>query len=207
MRIFNLRVQDPRVHGNYQDPVLFVGVDEYVDEIGEPIYNYKKELQYRVIPCGPFFAAEYRPDNGVTYDEWVDVTEHDQADFGVVNKIGLIPDQLFPVWVVEPEGHGVLPLAMPVPRLRRLLRKSTGRGFSGWHLEVDDDAALKGLLKWRLECNEPMCYGGSKPGQANCRLKPSRTVLYRGTHLPLCPEHLLAHENRIRRARLINSTR
>lgn len=216
MKILDLDITDPRMRGIYSDPQVHIKVDEYVDEIGEPVYDHIKSYSMRLIPCGPFWAPEFRPDSALVFwfdlDEVMKYPDHkdfkrgkfnddELPDYGYLNKINLIPNQLFPVEVHSPGDS--LSLAMEVPRLRRLIRKYD-LGFQ-YQLQVDEDAAIRGLLKWRIESVIPVCYGGSMPYQDRCIAEPIQTIVYKNTHLPLCRQHLEQHRERFRRARLTTS--
>lgn len=202
MKIINVDVNDPRRHQCYEDPSALVVVDEPVEEIGSPIFDHRKSQVYRVIPCGPFYAVEFRPNPALI--NWVDL-EYSEGDLGEFNKLNLINDQLFPVKVYfSLDEHGnteMLPLFMSVPRLRRLLRKYS----RPYRLAMDEESALRGLLKWRLESSDPMCYGGAMPREDYCIDDPIQTIIFKGTHLPLCKEHLADYENRLRAARTANN--
>lgn len=196
MNITHLTVTDPRMEGKYADPFVTVYVDEEVDEIDRPVFDYKKHLQLRMIPCGPFFAIEWRPDNGVTYDEWRDATA---TEVGIFNTTGIDHRQMVPVTVETPEATGI-PLNMEVVRLRRMLRKFTGKRW-GWQLVVDEEAAMQGRISWRLTTADPVCYGGAIPRGANCSSDPTSTIFVRGAHLPVCTRHRTDIEISMRRYR------
>ena len=215
MRILNLEILDPRLHGLFHDPIARITVDEYVQEIGEPLYDHTKSYSMRLVPCGPFWAPEFRPNTALIF--WYDLDEvianpdefkrgthqlDEMPDYGYLNKVGLIPNQLFPVEVRSPEDD--LGLAMEVPRLRRLIRKYD-LAFK-YHLIVDEEAALRGLLKWRIDSVVPVCYGGAMPYADRCIAEPIQTIVYKNTHLSLCRRHLDQHGDRIRRARMTLST-
>lgn len=212
MKIESLEIVDPRMKGQYQDPYLIVHVDEEVEEVGDAIYDHTKSHQFRLIPCGPFYSIEYRPDSALIHWYELDYVQSnpdkikkpvhpqystDPADVGFLNKIGLIREQLFPVLVDAPDDSGQ-PLSMEVPRLRRLLRKHTGRT---WNLIIDEEAGLRGLLKWRLESSLGLCYGGHMPNSDRCDADAARVLVVNDTHLPLCPKHVRDHEARLRAAR------
>lgn len=216
MKITDVRVIDPRAAGKYENPVLIIKVDEPVYEIAEPVFDTTKSYSHRLIPCGPFYAVEFRPDSALII--WKDMTEvaahpenyrrgkyssEDLPDYGDLNKRGLVKDQLFPVEVITSgPDPDVLDLCMPVARVRRLLRKHVG---DKWQLIVDEQAALLGLLKWRLELSDPVCYGGATPGQAGCTQQPDQIIVNKGTHLTLCQHHANEHSNRLRKARALSS--
>lgn len=197
MNITALRIEDVRKRGIYSDPTVELEVDEPVFEQAQPLFDGRKSLQYRLVPCGPFYAVEYRKNLGWTYGEWDDYTESlPVGAFGDLNSSGLIKNQLMPVRVVTPED--VLDLAMFVSRVRRLVRR---HGSNTWQVQVDEEAALLGSLQWRVERIRPICYGGAVPFADRCSLTPSQTIVHKGTHLPLCTKHLRAHQNRMRSAR------
>lgn len=198
MKILRTIVQDPRKFGTFKDPFITITVDEPVYEIADAVQV--PSVPYRLIPCGPFYAVEYQTGP----NHWQDISLGNSGDIGELNKYGLIKDQLFPVTVMTPPIEPVpdeeeLDLAMMVPRVRRLLRKELGRT---WKLIVDEEAALTGLLKWRVERSDPLCYGGAAPYSDRCANSPIQTVMQKGTHLPLCTKHLRAHEAELRTARL-----
>jgi hypothetical protein len=176
MKIVDLHVEDPRFLGKYEDPWVELRVDTFIEERGEVIYPSGAEEKYRIIPCGPFFAVE-------TFDrEWIEVEDQ----WGEVNKLDILRGkQLFPVEVKTPDDEE-LPLAMEVPRLRRLIR----RFRYPYVVLVDEQAAIQGKLQWRLEVTEPMCYGGALMKTVVCLNLPESTVLWRNTHWPLCASHL-----------------
>lgn len=193
MKVTKVSVADPRSRYIWQDPILNIQVDEPVFEQAEPVFDYKKILQYRYIPCGPFFAVEYRPDLGMRYGPYVDLSETKKADIGEVNTSGLLHEQLFPVTVITPDES--IELFSTTRWARRMLRKySLG---CNWNIIVDEQAALRGLLKWRLELRYPLCYGGAKPGEANCAQPPTQTIMHKETHLTLCENHRLDHQARL----------
>lgn len=192
MKITDVTVDDPRMHGDFSDPEAIIYVDEPVLEIGESIHS--SEGAYRAIPCGPFWAIE----QNVALDKWETprpISHHE----GIFNKLGLIGVQLISVAVVSPDGpeHS---LFMEVTRLRRLIRKH--KLAYKWHVIVDEQAALVGLLKWRVELRRPRCYGGAMPNDAVCPQDPTHILVYKDTHLPLCEHHRSQHEGRMRESRL-----
>lgn len=198
MKITDAHIVDIRGRGIYADPVIELKVDEPVFEQAQPLFDGRKSLQYRLVPCGPFYAVEHRPNLGETYGEWDDYTGLlPVGAFGDLNSSGLIKDQIMPVRVVTPED--VLDLAMIVPRVRRLIRRHS-LGYD-WNVIVDEQAALLGSLQWRLELRRPLCYGGAAPFADRCSRTPNQTIVYKGTHLPLCIQHLRAHQDRMRSAR------
>lgn len=198
MKILDMQIDDPRMRGVYRDPFVEFRVDEEVNEIGDRIYSQTEgEIEYGVIPCGPFWAVEACANT--PSGSWTDLDLVQGADYGELNKLNLLKNQLFPVQVYEPDGEP-LELAMEVPRLRRLIRKFDF-GFQ-YHLIVDEEAALNSLLKWRLESLNPVCYGGAVPQSAHCFAEPIHTIVYKGTHLPLCRRHRQEHEIRMHQARL-----
>jgi len=168
-----------------------VYVDEDVHEQGDPVYDFDVLPRHRIIPCGPFYGV----DRLTRLDTWIDATAFEQFNIGVVNKAGLIKDQLAPV-VVNSKGE-LADLFMIVPRVRRLLRKHQQDVENPYELIVDEAAALQGLLKWRLETSTPVCYGGATPGAAQCYRSPKATIVFQETHLPLCAHHQLEHQNRL----------
>lgn len=184
---------DPRRNGEWVDPYVVLTVDEPVYEIDDPIHNVVLPSM-RVIPCGPFYAAERATGPGT----WADL--NDTSDISEVNKAGIIKQQLAPVHVIDTEQtHD---LYMEVPRLRRLLRKHTGKGFSSWKLTVDEEAALLGQLTWRVDASDPLCYGGAIPYGDHCSRDVSRTIFTRGAHLPMCAAHVRAYEDSLRSSRI-----
>ena len=189
MNITKLTVVDPREDGDFMDPYIELDVDESVYEIADPIVS--PDGRYRVVPCGPFYGADIR-----TSRSWHMGPDAVGFEIGEINKLGLIKDQLAYVKVNDPnEWHQ---LFMAVPRLRRLLRRRNGKT---WSLVVDEEAALFGLLKWRVERADPMCYGGARPAEARCLSNPTSTIVYQRTHLPVCDNHLKDHSARMRAAR------
>lgn len=196
MNITDIKVIDPRRQGQYEDPFVKITVDEDVVEIGDPIYRVDPltpELKnYRLIPCGPFFAGEFEQGTG----HWVDIQDASEADIGQVNKWSLVKNQLIRVRVVN--SNYQYELFMEVPRLRRLLRRN---GIK-WKILVDDDAALSGSLKWRIDHTDPLCYGGAVPWDDQCLFDPVVTILYRGAHLPVCQKHRRHLEHNMRHARV-----
>lgn len=213
MKITDASINNPREVGVYQNPTITLTVDEPVYEIAEPVFDPKKSLAWRLVPCGPFYAAEFRPNTGlITWIDFFDLgpmseyrrCEYDTAvpDIGELNELSLIKDQLMPVMVRTPDEE--VDLLMAVPRVRRLIRKHVG--FE-WEVTVDEQAALLGLLKWRLELSKPVCYGGAMPGEAHCTRQPNQTIVYRGTHLTLCHQHALSYEGRMRKTRALTNNR
>lgn len=198
MNITDLNIEDVRKRGIYSDPVVELKVDEPIFEQARPVFDGRKSLQYRVVPCGPFYAVEHRVDLGEVYDSWGDYTETlPVGEFGDLNSSGLLTEQLMPVRVVTPED--VLDLAMFVSRVRRLIRRYDYD--VDWHVAVDEQAAMFGSLKWRVELSSPTCYGGATPNSAHCSQRPEHTIVHKGTHLPICTKHLRAHQDRMRSAR------
>lgn len=202
MKIVDVSIVDYRSHGEYRDPVVTIRVDEDVYEQAAPVFDARKSLQFRVIPCGPFFAVEYREDLGDRYSEWADYSESlSPGAFGELNSSGLIKEQLIPVRVKTPRNE-VLHLAMSVARVRRLLRRFKLDRL--WFVLVDEQAAMFGSLEWRVELLSPVCYGGAVPRAANCLDAPTGSIVQKGAHLSLCPKHAKQHEARMRRARIAN---
>jgi hypothetical protein len=198
VKITDAHIEDVRSRGLYADPVIELKVDEPVFEQAQPVFDGRKSLQYRLVPCGPFFAVEHRVNLGEVYDSWGDYTDTlPVGEFGDLNSSGLITEQLMPVRVVTPED--VLDLAMIVPRVRRLIRRHS-LGYK-WNVIVDEQAALLGSLQWRLELRRPVCYGGATPGEARCSQEPTHTIVHKGTHLTICENHLRSHQDRMRSAR------
>lgn len=191
MNITDLHIEDVRKRGIYADPVVELKVDEPVYEQATPIHVEAVLPGARAIPCGPFYAVEhqYGPD---AWDEPKDLT----LALGEWNKYGLIKDQLMPVRIVTPEE--VLDLAMIVPRVKRLVRRHQG---NTWQVQVDEEAAALGFLQWRVERSDPVCYGGAVPFADPCSRTPNQTIVYKGTHLSLCVQHIRAHQDRMRSAR------
>lgn len=204
MNITDAQILDPRKRGIYADPILELRVDEPVFEQARPVFDGSKSLQYRVVPCGPFYAVEYRKDNGVSYDPWEDYTESlPLGEFGDLNASGLLNEQIMPVRVITPDD--IVDLAMFVPRARRLIRRhSLGHD---WNVIVDEQAALHGSLQWRVELRYPVCYGGAKPGSAHCEMQATHTIMHKGTHLTICEDHLNDHQRRLSAARASRTAR
>jgi hypothetical protein len=200
MNITDGYLYDPRSHGEFRDPFMQLRVDEPVFEQAPPVFDGRKSAQYRVIPCGPFYAVEHREDNGAGYSTWDDIAEFEKADVGVLNASGLLKDQLAPVNVVTPDEE--LDLFMIVTRVRRLVRKHA----KDYRLMVDEEAALLGRIKWRLELSDPVCYGGAVPGGAACRNPGPYTIVHKDTHLSLCDKHLGDHQARMRTRRYTTKT-
>jgi hypothetical protein len=193
MRITGLAVFDDRKSGLYRDPYIEVKVDEPVQEIDQPI-GHRLYSDYRLVPCGPFFAPEFKVDG--EYYDGVECVENGY-DIGVLNRIGLHSQQMIDLRVAS--EIETLDLVMPVPRLRRLLRKFNG---NTWEIIVDEQAALQGLLKWRVERRDPMCYGGAIPREARCPKTVYQTVVIKSTHLPLCNVHLTNMQSKMRKHRV-----
>jgi hypothetical protein len=197
MNITDAWVYDPRSRGMLVDPVLELKVNEPVFEIADPIYDPMTgagcDPRYRWIPCGPFYAVEFCIGKNEEGYIWDDIDAGNSGDLGEFNTMGFLKDQLVPVRVTSPED--VLDLTMIVPRARRLIRKyDLG---DKWNLIVDEQAALIGSLKWRVELRRPVCYGGATPGEARCPLGAPHTIIYRETHLTLCETHLRQHQGRL----------
>jgi hypothetical protein len=191
MNIIDLLVIDPRKGGDLVDPYAIVTTDEPVEEIGEHIYKEAEEHAYSVIPCGPFYAIEVCAidlDSVEPKGGWGDLADSSVGSFGELNRLNILGGkQLFPVSVRDE----LLPLAMEVPRLRRLLRKFE----STYKLLIDEQAALSGLLQWRLELSVPMCYIGALTGAGDpCLREPTTTVMWRDAHLSLCEPHLESYQ-------------
>jgi len=206
-------VIDPREIGELCDPYLLLTVDEEVQEIDDTIFDEDLVWDHRLIPCGPFYAVEKRmtgrrPGEG---GHWADLAELTRADevtsLGVVNKSELIDYQIVQVSVShipeednEDRTRELLEMAMYVTRARRTIRRKTDNRYE---VIVDEQAALGGLLAWRLELREKVCYSGAMIGRANhtCTLPVVSTVMIQDTHVTLCEKHKDVYENRARSAR------
>lgn len=189
MKITRVLVVDPRLNGQFENPYVKIVVDDAVEEQGDPIYS--KGGQYRVIPCGPFFAVEV-----IVGNRWDDLADVDGTLIRAVNTLGIIDFQLAPVSVLTPDGR--VPLYMTVPRLRRLLRNKTDRQY---HLVLDEAVALQGGLDWRLETTNPACYGGATPNEDHCPLPVADEVVFRSTHIPVCAKHKAVYSELFRAQR------
>lgn len=180
MKILDLNIIDPRDTGAHMDPWIELKVDEEVEETDDPRYPPRLEHQWRMIPCGPFVSVEYYR-NG----SW-----NDTVDLGTFNTLNFARDQLIEVRPVWESGHDNV--AMGVPRVRRLIRKHA----PDWHIIVNETAAMRGRVLWRVERIKPRCIGLDHG--LHCTVAPVTTVWYGGAHVNLCKHHLAHHNNRVR---------
>ncbi len=205
MKIVSARVKDPRVRGEYFDPYLIVTTDEEINESGQPRIHPEGDL--RVVPCGPFFGVDAGDPSTLPAEGsiWMDVyaaledKEIDQA-ISDINTSDLLREKIMHVVAGPPDIQ--FDLTMEVKRVRRLLRQNN----LDYEVILDEQAALLGLLKWRLEDKPGMCYGGAVPAADRCKLRPVTTVMEKNTHLPLCSGHLLKFQNKLRDRRINQST-
>ena len=182
MKILDVNVIDPRSEGAYLDPWIEVKVDEEVEETDDP----RISGRWRVIPCGPFTAIEYASRKG-----W-----EGTVDLGRFNTLSLHRDQLIEVKVVWSDDTD--DLTMAVSRVRRLLRKYA----SDWHIVINETAAMRGRVAWRVERIKPRCFG--RDHDLQCAVAPAATVWYSGAHVNLCGHHLEKHNNAVRDQRVSN---
>lgn len=180
MKIIDTYVDDPRFVGKFSDPILYITVDEPVEEMDATEHG-----PWRTVPCGPFVAVEHKKNN-----DWMDA---DEEEVGIVNTRGFHNKQLFPVRVIEPDGL-YLQLSMSVERARRQLRKA---GLGGWGITLSEPAGLRGRLQWRLESTRPMCYSGATPRSDNCLREPVTTIVHKRTHIPVCQTHLIDYQSKL----------
>lgn len=161
MRIIGAEVYDPRTSSfalyntatmpkEQLGPVeLHIMTDEEVMENDDPRYN----GPFRLINCGPFFAAEQRIGDQEGQVDWRDATP---PAIGKMNTKGIIIGQIMPVKVSWTSGdREEMPLVMTINRVRRILRKFK----LPWSVLVDEHAANQGRIQWRLERTDPVCYG------------------------------------------------
>jgi hypothetical protein len=185
MEILDLNVIDSRETGAYIDPFISIRLDEEVEETDDPRYQFDPHSdRWRIIPCGPFFAIEYK--NGTRWSE--------TADLGRFNTLGFHREQLIEVRLAW-EGGGDT-LTMGVPRARRLLRKYE----NSWHIIVNETAAMRGKVAWRVERRRIRCFGIERG--LSCTVAPIETVWYGGAHVNLCSRHLQIHHARAKDERI-----
>lgn len=176
--IISIRVDDPRTRRTFRDPTLHMVLDQEVVET-RPAMEVRTNPELRIIPCGLFWAIEQRdPRGGECFDA-------DANCLGQVNTSKTIGQQLIPVLVATPQEPELL-LYISVIRARRILRN---KGENKYYIKIDEEAALLGDVRWWVDATRPMCYGGVN-GEHACPVTPTRTLVYKKTHLNLCPTHI-----------------
>ena len=159
MKITHLEVWDQRGPENFQDPDLAVWTDDSPAGELETKFISDSNGDWRLRIESPFCQIDFTEDGDEFFAQPIE-------NF---NKLG---SPLFPVWLVDQEVWRYIPL----DHARRLLR----RDAPDWKIIIDDYAARRGQIRWRLQQTEPVCnFCGSSEWEP---------AYYRGAHLELCED-------------------
>jgi hypothetical protein len=185
MKINDAWVYDPSLQGRLELPELCIEVDE----MPSPTIPAEQFADGWIVgKYGPFVKYEnlYRTVTAVDFN------------LAFRDKFPMVIDIILVLDNGQDAPLSEVPFSIPLVRARSLVKKHS----PDWRLVISDREALHGNLVWRPIQSNPPCRGD----HGSCEARPASYIRVKGIDIPLCQDHIKAHNAAQAHARAAAST-